>query len=463
MGRVGAGLRFAPLSSSAPCRQLVRSSEENPISAKQSDGLSGNQILTRLRQHGYPGGVTILRDYLARAHPRRRPAFLSSEFDPGECGQIDWGSAGMVNVGNTRRRMSFFVMVLGYSRMLYVEFTLSQKMEHFLACLKNALSYFKGCPKKIMVDNMKTAVLSHPLGQMPVYHPRFLDMASHYGFEPRACNVRAPHEKGRVEVAVKYIKGNFLNGLQISEFSGINPAARIWMEEVANVRKHAKAKKRPVDLFVDERACLRNLPGNGYDIGVTRPVIANSQFRIVVDTNRYSVPSEYASTRCTLRSYPNQLLIYHQHKLIARHVRSYDRNCDFLDPDHQRELLLQRRKARDQQLLAHLLRLSPKAEEFYHQLLERRINAKVHIRKIVALAEIYPREDVGRAIEDAIHFQAFSSEYIVNILQQRTRKLPAPGALHLTRREDLLDLDIPDPDLSIYDQGELLDEFSKED
>lgn len=104
------------------------------------------------------------------------------------------------------------------------------------------------------------------------------------------------------------------------------------------------------------------------------------------------------------------------------------------------------------------MRLSSRAEDYYQQLEARRLNPTVHVRKIVALCEIYGEEAVGRAIEDALEYQAFSSEYIANILEQRARRLPEPGALHLTRREDLLDLELPEPDLSIYDQDDTQEE-----
>ena len=116
-------------------------------------------------------------------------------------------------------------------------------------------------------------------------------------------------------------------------------------------------------------------------------------------------------------------------------------------------MLQQRRQAREQRLLMNFLKLSPKAEEYYRQLAERRMNPRHHIRQIVALSEIYGRDKLARAIEDAFLCQAFGCHYIANILEQRERILPAePGALHLTRRQDLLDLDMPEPDLSIYER-----------
>jgi hypothetical protein len=175
---------------------------------------------------------------------------------------------------------------------------------------------------------------------------------------------------------------------------------------------------------------------------------------VIVDTNTYSVPAEYAGAALTLKLYPDHLCLYHQDKLIARHVRGYDRRRDFEDPDHPKALLQQRRRAKDQRLLLRLLSLTPKAEAFYQGLTERRLNVLHHVRQIVALAEIYGSDKAARAIEDALEFQAFSCEYIANLLEQRQRILPEPGALHLTRRQDLLELELPEPNLGLYDMHE---------
>ena len=207
------------------------------------------QILTRLREEGYQGGYSILKDYVAKVRPPDRPAYLTLHFEPGECAQVDWGHAGVINVGNTRRRLSFFVMVLCHSRMLYVEFTLAQTMEHFLACHQNAFEFFGGSVAKVMVDNLKSAVLSHPTGQPAIFNPRYIDFANHYGFEVRACNVGAANEKGRVENGVRYVRSSFLNGMELDEFAPINPAAHHWLDTVANVRVHGETHRRPVDLF----------------------------------------------------------------------------------------------------------------------------------------------------------------------------------------------------------------------
>ena len=422
--------------------QIVRMLERYPYSAAQ--------VFQRLREQGFDGGYSIVKAYIRTVRPRRQPAFLTLAFAPGECAQVDWGSFGSVPVGQTHHRLSFFVMVLCYSRMMYVEFTVSQTMEHFLACHQHAFEFFGGVPKKVMVDNLKSAVLTRALGAAPVFNPKYLDFANHSGFTIAPCNVGKGNEKGRVENGVGYVKKNFLAGLEIPDFSALNPAARQWLDTIANERLHGETKDKPTTLWHKERPYLSPLPMHPFDTATVSQVRASRQFRITLDTNRYSVPAHYAGQALTLKTSPDRLCIYHGDTLIARHVRRYDRFQDVEDPDHPKPLLEQRKKARDHQLFRRFLALSPRAEAYDLQLEERRLNPHHHVRKIVALSDIYTPEAVARAMEDAFVYAAFSSEYIANLLEQRARFTPEASALHLTRREDLLEVRLEQPDLSIY-------------
>src|ERR1700704_5200707 len=139
---------------------------------------------------------------------KRQAAFLTLAFAPGERAQVDWGSFGSVQVGQTSRSLSFFVMVLGYSRMMDVAFTVSQTMEHFLACHQHAFEYFGAVPPKVMVDNLKSAVLKRALGDAPVLNPKPADFASHNGLRIGLCNVGKGNEKGRVANGVGDVKKN---------------------------------------------------------------------------------------------------------------------------------------------------------------------------------------------------------------------------------------------------------------
>ena len=238
-----------------------------------------------------------MREYIQRVRPKTAPAFLTLHFEPGECAQVDWGHYGSVNVGNTRRQLSFFVLVLCYSRMMYVEFTVSQTLEHFLGCHLNAFEALGGrVPSRIMVDNLKSAVLRRLSGEAPVFNPRYVDFARHYGFTIAPCNVGAGHEKGRVEAGVGYVKKNLLAGLEITDFSLIDPIAREWLDTVANVRNHGETRRRPVDRFEEERDRLQPLPERVHDFGNVHNVRAS---------NRSASPSRPTATRCPPSTPPN--------------------------------------------------------------------------------------------------------------------------------------------------------------
>ena len=337
--------------------QIVALLERHPYTAQQ--------LLQQLRTQGYAGGYSILKEFVREVRPVRKPAYLMLEFAPGECAQVDWGSFGSVSVGSTRRRLSFFVRVLCYSRLLYLEFTLSEGREQFLACHRPAFEFFGGVTEKVMIDNLKVGVLRHPLGEPALFHPRYLDLAAHYGFRPVACQVRKGNEKGRVESGVGYVKKNFLNGLDIPSFAAVHPAATLWRDTVANVRVHGETHRQPSDLFAQEKPRLRPLPAMPYDGAVVRPIGANGCCHVLYDNPRHP------------------------------------------------------------------------------------------IQKIVALSEIHGPENVSRALQDALTFEAYGCEYIANLLEQRQRQATPPAALHLTRRQDLLDLELPEPDLGLYDPASL--------
>ena len=264
--------------------QIVQMLDKYPYSAAQ--------VFQRLREQGFAGGYSIVKAYVRTVRPTRQPAFLKLAFAPGECAQVDWGSFGSVPVGQTSRRLSFFVIVLCYSRMMYGEFTVSQTMEHFLACHQHAFEFFGGIPKRVMVDNLKSAVLKRALGEAPVFNPKYLDFATHCGFTIAPCNVGKGNEKGRVENGVGYVKKNFLAGLELPDFSALNPAARQWLDTVANVRLHSETRDKPVHALHKERPYLSPLPMHPFDIATVSQVRASRQFRITLETNHYgSSPS----------------------------------------------------------------------------------------------------------------------------------------------------------------------------
>lgn len=412
--------------------------------------LTAMQVWHKVKEQGYDGGYSILKDYVRRIRPKRQEAFLTLRFAPGQCAQVDWGSFGSVEVDGARRALSFFVFVLGYSRWLHVEFTLGQSQEWFLGCHQRAFEALGGVPQEVMVDNCKTAVLSHLPGTEPVYNAQYLDFARHYGFRIKACGPGHPQSKGIVENAVAYVKRSFLGGRDITRFEELNPAVKLWLETVANVREHGETKTRPIDRLQEEHGLLIALNTQPYAAVQTRTVRASRRCRVTIETNRYSVPPKYAGALLTAQLSSGLLRLYADTTLVAEHARRFGRRLEVENPDHVRELEAQKKTGARQRLLLRFLELTPAAGPYHRALAERRMNAGHHLHRIVELIPTFGAESVGRAIESAHDLGAYSSDYIVNLLEQGARRLPEAGPLHLIRAPEALDLELPAPDLTPY-------------
>jgi transposase len=417
--------------------------------------LTSAALHRQLAERGFTGSYSLVKSYVAELRPRSRKAYLSLCFAPGECAQVDWGEWKSLDVGHGKRRLSFFVMVLCHSRMLYAEFFLGQGLEFWLQAHRNAFEAFGGVPERIMVDNCKTAVLNpRRNGEPAQFNPAYEDFARHYGFRITACTPGRPNEKGRVENAVGYIKGDFLAARQDGRPEVLNPALFDWTGRVANQRIHGTTGRRPAELFAEEeRNALRPLPAGPHECSTTRIVAANSRFRVHVDDNRYSVPSTMASRKLQVQLLVDRIVVRSlTGELLADHPRCFARKQDIVDPDHERALLAAMHFARDRDRLTHFLALGSDAEAYLAGLREKRPAWRKHVDRINALADIHGRDAIARALSDARSYDAFSADYVHNILEMRNREQPKIGHLHVTRREDLLQLRLPEPDLSIYER-----------
>jgi len=188
--------------------------------------------------------------------------------------QVDWGDCGSLWIGQTKRRVSVFVAVLCYSRLCYIEFSLSQRKADFYRALVHALEFYQGSPRKVIFDNLKAAVTSGS-GRYACLHPEFLALCGSFCMEPIACAARDPESKGTVEASVKYVKRNALagRGEELLRWEDYQRFAPQWRDVVANVRLHATTKERPIDRFQKERGRLRPLPAVPFDTDEILPVL----------------------------------------------------------------------------------------------------------------------------------------------------------------------------------------------
>ena len=227
--------------------------------------------------------------------------------------QVDWGDCGRLVIGQTTRRVSVFVAVLCYSRLCYIEFSLSQRKADFYRGVVHALEFFQGSPRKLIVDNLKAAVLNGS-GRYACFHQDFLALCGHFYLEPIACAARDPESKGIVEGGVRYVKGSALAGRseELATWEDYGRLAPWWRDEVANVRLHATTKQRPIDRFQQERPHLRPLPALPFDTDEIVPLVVTSHARVRYEGNRYSVPPALVGKPVTLRANAPEVRIIDQ-------------------------------------------------------------------------------------------------------------------------------------------------------
>jgi transposase len=289
--------------------------------------LPATVLFGELKKLGYRGGLTILREFvrpLKEEFTRR----VTERFEtlPGQQAQIDWGECGMITVAGERRKLYVFVMVLGYSRMMYARFTTSSRLPVLLACLTRAFGVL-GIPREILVDNMKQAVEQHDVTTGVVrWNKQFLDFADHHGFLPVASPPYWPRVKGKVERGVGYIKTSFLEGRSFSDLDDLNRQLEVWLDTVANVRVHGTTRERPVDRHAGELPDLRRFAAvPAYDVRPLEFRQVPSDCHISYHAVAYSVDpravGRSVSVRAEGENVGDAFSVYLAEELVARHRR----------------------------------------------------------------------------------------------------------------------------------------------
>jgi transposase len=414
-------------------------------------------------ENGYRGSVYPVRRYLHRMRPARGRVYQEVIYQPGEAMQVDWGDAGRLVIGQTVRRVSVFVAVLCYSRLCYIEFSLSQRKADFYRAVVHALSFFQGSPRKIIFDNLKAAVLSGS-GRYARLHPEFLALCGHFYMEPIACAARDPESKGIVEGGVRYVKRSALAGRseELVTWEDYRRLAPQWRDEVANTRLHAATKERPIDRFPKERPALRSLPAIPFDTDEILPVVVTPHARVHYDGNRYSVPPALVRKPVTLRANVDEVRILDQGQEVARHERCYEKGQLRIHPDHRLAALKMRRRRQVDQREEEFDALGPVAREFHLKLLSMPVKPTVHLRRLLGLVRLYGRKEVLAAVSQALQYQTYDAAYVEALLLQerRRRELPSPTPLRPKRRELIEDIHLEEPDPAHYDRfcGDSADE-----
>lgn len=280
--------------------------------------LSAVRLLGEIKAMGYTGGIDVVRRFVRSLEPyARAQAKMTVRFEtpPGEQAQADWASCGHELDETGRRRAVYaFVMVLSYSRMLYVEFTHSMVLTELIACHQRAFEFFGGWPRSILYDNMKQVRLSPS-----EWNPLFLDFINHHSVTPKTHRPYRPRTKGKVERMVHYLKDNFLNGRSFTDVDDLNAQGRHWLSHTANGRVHATTGRRPCDLLAEEElTALWSVPAYRLAAVSERRVDAESFVRL--GRSRYSVPPEYVGSRVIVERGEQRVMVRAGDLVIAEHA-----------------------------------------------------------------------------------------------------------------------------------------------
>lgn len=428
--------------------------------------LRASRLYHMVCERGYSGGEDHFRHLIAIHRPKPpAEAYLRLKTLPGEQAQVDWGNFGQVSIGNAKRALVAFVMVLSCSRKIFLKFYLNQQMSNFLRGHEEAFRVFNGVPKVLLYDNLKSCVLERH-GDAIRFHHTILEFASHYRFEPRPVAIARGNEKGRVERAIRYIRDNFFAVRKWKDLDDLNAQAASWCEGHAANRPCPEDRSITVQqAFNLEQPMLIALPDNPFPTDEREEVLIGKTPYARFDLNDYSLPSRYVRCLLSVVAKPDKIFILDGPNVIAQHIRSYDKGKQIEDPLHIEKLIAQKRAAHQHSGQDRLVKAVPLIRQFLIKAAEKNYSLSNVVASLVKLLDSYSAAELEIAVQEALD-----------------RGVPHPNAVRLSlvrHRESQelfppINLDLPDDhrvrnlvvrphSLDSYDQLKSLQELPKHD
>ena len=275
------------------------------------NNITGQRVYEHLREKGYDGKTTILRDYLSsiRQVVSKTPVRLV-ETDPGQRGAHDWSDYNIkfTSTGKTEQ-VTFFSYILSYSRRQYIDLVDDKKQPTLFRELIAAFIYTDGVPREVKGDNQKVCVVRWEMGQ-PVFNRKYLEFATWYRFRPITITPRRPQENLKIERPFWYFEQSFLNGREFRDRDDLKDQLRQWLREVNDIRIHGTTKRKPIDMYIEEHPFLQPLPENHFDTSVVMHKVVNQESCIYWEGYQYVVPEKYMYELCPIRITEDHMVIY---------------------------------------------------------------------------------------------------------------------------------------------------------
>jgi len=372
-------------------------------------------------EYGVDKSYDNLCKYIQKNFPKPVPAFGVQMTEPGEMAEVDFGYLGMLpNLSGQLVKTWGLAMVLGYSREIYCEATYDQKIGTLLFFLKNGFEFFGGVPKRLKVDNMKTAILKNQHYDLE-FNQDFLEFTHHYSTVIVPCAPYHPEQKGKVESGIKYLQNNFVKGRQFTDGDDLKNQLMDWVVNVANQRKHGTTKKIPEAVFQsEEKERLPALPGEEFSFfqrGV-RKVQANCHIHF--ENNYYSVPSLLAGKEVTVRWNEHLIRIIYEGEQVALHQLNKSQGEYVTIRSHLPDYKTYSQTEYQARYEEKMADIGDWAHQYFKQILQTNPNYWSRtIKGILGLAKQYGQEAVDLSLGRAWYYRVTDLVTIRNICEKR--------------------------------------------
>jgi transposase len=416
--------------------------------------LRASRMYAMARERGYSGGPDYFRHIVSRYRPRpTAEAYLRLRTLPGEQAQVDWGHFGKLVIGSATRPLWAFVMVLSYSRHIFLRFYLGAAMPAFLHGHVSAFEWFGGVPREILYDNLKSAVLER-VGDAIRFHPTLLELSAFYRYSPKPVAPARGNEKGRVERAIRYVRDSFFAARSFDGLDDLNRQALVWCDGPASDRLCPEDRKRTVrEAFTEDRSRLIALPPDRFPCDQRLDVHVGKTPYVRFDLNDYSVPHDCVRRTLSVIASFDSIRILDGQATIAEHPRCWDRAQQIESSAHIEALETSKRAARQHRSLDFLTRAVPSSRDFLRLAARDGDPVGQHARRLAQLLERFSPRELEEAVTAALARQAHHVGAVQQLLDhaRSADRVPPPVRLPLTVHSRAAQITVHQHSLSSYD------------
>lgn len=453
-----------------PPRDQPRASKVDPFvpfmreTLEKYPRLRASRLYVMAKERGYTGSEGHLRRKVRELRPRpKAEAYMRLSMLAGEEAQVDWGHFGKVQVGRAQRTLLGFVMTLSYSRRVFLRFFFDAKMASFLRGHVDAFAFFGGVPRRLLYDNLKSAVAERQ-GDAVRFNSRLLELAAHYGVAVRAAAPARGNEKGRVERSIRYVRDSFFAAREFTGLEQLNNEARSWSTQIADQRPWPQQRdKKVIEAFADEAASLRKLPDNPFEAQARVDAKVGRTPYVRFDLNDYSVPHTLVRRSVEVLATVERVRVLDGVDVVADHARSYDKGQQIEDPTHLAELVEEKRRARRQSGMGRLEHGAPASSDMLRAAAERGDNLGSLVSQLLILLDTFGPNELEAAIAECNARGVVHAPSVRQVLEQRNhaagRPMPLPVVLTDERLRDYV---VRPHALASYDRNDDEDEENSE-